>query len=152
MKRYYRIMLGAKSMHADECRAGGFIGADFGIDQDLTHKLPDEWRAFNHEFIPVYLKTHPDKTKIGAGLSCGFLWTIAKSLNIGDTVICPDGTGTYMVGQVAGNYEYFPGENLPHRRKVQWLPHTIDRSEMSDALRKSTGSIGTLCDITKYAE
>jgi len=33
MKSYYRLMLGQKSVHAGESRNGGFIGADFGIDQ-----------------------------------------------------------------------------------------------------------------------
>src|SRR3954468_17938307 len=104
MKCYYRVMLGGKSVHADECRAGGFIGADYGIDLDLTKKLPDEWRAFNKEFIPVYLSKHPDKTRIGAGLSCGSLWTVAKGIKGDDIVLCPDGAGSYYVGQVTGNY------------------------------------------------
>jgi restriction system protein len=47
MKSYYRIMLGKKSAFAVECFAGGFIGADFQMDEDLSRNLPDEWRAFN---------------------------------------------------------------------------------------------------------
>jgi restriction system protein len=152
MKSYYRLMLGQKSVHASDCRTGGFIGADFGIDQDLTKKLPDEWRTFNKEFIPVYLAKNPQKTKIGAGLSCGFLWSVAKKLKIGDIVLCPDGAGRYLIGQVAGDYQYAPGQILPHRRAVQWLNHTIGRAAMSEALRNSTGSIGTICEITKYAD
>jgi restriction system protein len=60
-------MLGQKSIDAAECFAGSFIGTDFGIDQDLSNKLPEEWRAFNREFIPIYLATHPDKTKSELG-------------------------------------------------------------------------------------
>jgi hypothetical protein len=67
MTSYYRLMLGRKSMHAPECLAGGFIGTDYGIKEDLTEKLPDGWREFNRQFIPIYLASHPDKTKIGAG-------------------------------------------------------------------------------------
>jgi len=84
-------MLGQKSVYAAECFAGNFIGTDFGIDQDLTKKLPEEWRAFNQEFIPIYLAKHPDKTKIGAGLACGALWTVSKGITRGDLVLCPDG-------------------------------------------------------------
>jgi len=40
MKKYYCVMLGRKSSHAEECLAGGFIGADFDIRQDLSKKLP----------------------------------------------------------------------------------------------------------------
>jgi len=36
MKKYYRVMLGSKSIEADECYKGNFIGADFGIEADLT--------------------------------------------------------------------------------------------------------------------
>jgi hypothetical protein len=61
MKNYYRVMLGKGSKHAAECFSGNFIGADFDIHQDLSGKLPDDWRAFNKEFIPVFLADHPDK-------------------------------------------------------------------------------------------
>src|SRR4051812_1460375 len=56
VKNYYRVMLGSKSIHAEECFAGGFIGTDFGINQDLTDRLPEDWRTFNGEFIPIFLK------------------------------------------------------------------------------------------------
>lgn len=68
MKNYYRIMLGRKSVHAEQCFTGGFSGADYGITEDLTGKLPDDWRSFNAIFIPKYLETHKEKTKIGADL------------------------------------------------------------------------------------
>ena len=97
-------MLGEKSVHAQECFTGNFVGTDFGITQDLTKKLPDEWRAFNKEFIPVFLAAHPDKTKIGAGLACGALWTVSKGIRKADVVLCPDGTGKYRVGEVTGDY------------------------------------------------
>lgn len=150
MSNYYRIMLGQKSVHAAECLSGGFIGADFDIDQDLTNHLPDEWRLFNSKFIPVYLEVHPEKTKIGAGLACGALWSVSKGIQVGDIVLSPDGLGRYLVGEVSGNYQYVPNQVLPHRRSVRWLKVTIDRSVMSDALRGSTGSIGTVSNITHH--
>lgn len=152
MKRYFRIMLGTKSMHASECRAGSFIGADYGIYQDLSSKLPDQWREFNKVFIPVFQKCHPEKTKIAAGLSCGFLWTISKGIQKGDIVLCPDGSGQYYVGEVTADYFYVQGQVLPHRRSVYWFEKSIARSEMSEALRNSTGSIGSVSEITKYQE
>lgn len=149
-KRYYRVMLGRQSVHAAECLAGGFIGADFGIEQDLSGQLPDEWRQFNAAFIPVFLDGHPDKSKIAAGLACGALWTVAKGIRAGDVVLCPDGTGQYHVGEVQSGYHYAPGQVLPHRRPVKWLPLTIARAAMSEALRNSTGSIGTVSTITEH--
>lgn len=152
MKSYYRIMLGQKSVYAEECFAGNFIGTDFGINQDLTNKLPEDWRTFNKEFIPVFLAVHPDKNKISAGLACGALWTVSKGIKQGDVVICPDGLGRYRVGEVSGGYYYAPGQILFHRRPVTWLNVTIDRAAMSEALRNSTGSIGTSSNITQHRE
>jgi restriction system protein len=152
MKNYVRVMLGKKSLHAAECFAGGFIGADFGIKQDLTGRLPDEWRPFNKEFIPVYLAAHPEKTRVAAGLSCGFLWTICKGIKRGDWVLCPDGDGSYRVGEVTSDYEYVPSGILPHRRRVRWLDRPISRADMSDSLRNSTGAIGTCSNVAQYAD
>lgn len=145
-------MLGRKSAHAQECFAGNFIGADFKVDVDLTNRLHDNWRDFNHEFIPIYLAEHPDKSKITAGLACGALHTIGKGIKIGDMVLCPDGTGRYRVGEITSDYSYHPGEILPHRRSVMWFDRYIDRQEMSEAFRNSSGSIGTVSNVTKYAE
>lgn len=150
MKSYYRVMLGKKSIHAAVGFEGSFIGADFEVIQDLTSDLPDDWRAFNKKFIPIFLSNHPDKTKIGAGLACGALWTVSKGIHKGDIVLCPDGSGSYRVGEVSGDYYYVPGQVLPHRRPVHWLNATIERADMSTALKNSTGSIGTVSTITQY--
>ena len=145
-------MLGRKSIFAQEGFAGNFIGVDFEISQDLTHDLPDEWRAFNRKFIPVFLESHPDKSKVTAGLACGMLWTVAKGISKGDIVLCPDGESHYHVGEIVSDYIYQPKSVMPHRRSVQWLKTTIDRADMSEALRMSTGSIGTVCNITGHGE
>lgn len=152
MKNYYRIMLGAKSTYAQEGFIGNYIGAGFIRATDFTGKLPENWREFNKAYIPVWLNEHPNKTKVAAGLSCGSLWVICKGIQKGDTVLSPDGEGNYYVGEVLGDYSYHQGENLPHRRTVKWLQETIKRSDMSEALRNSSGSIGTVSTITKYAE
>ncbi len=150
-RNYYRIMLGRSSKHAQECHQGNFIGADFGIHTDLSGRLPEDWRDFNKEFIPIYLETRPDKTKVAAGLACGALWTVAKGIKIGDIILSPDGTGSYLVGEVAGDYAYHPGQILPHRRAMKWYPKTIARSDMSLDLQKSTGAPGLSNNISGYA-
>jgi restriction system protein len=151
-KSYYRIMLGRKSMYAQQCYEEQWFGGGWGIEVDLSNRLPDNWRHFNQEFIPVYLDAHPGKSKVAAGLACGMLHTICKGIQRGDIVLCPDGTGNYWVGEVVEDYSYAPGESLPHRRKVRWYPDGIARSNMSEALQRSTGSIGTVSNITKHGE
>jgi restriction system protein len=145
-------MLGKKSMHAQECREGGFIGGDWGINTDLSNDLPEDWRAFNKKFIPVFLEGNPGKTRVAAGLACGMLHTICKGIKSGDIVLSPDGKGAYYVGEVTSDYQYAPGGILPHRRSVNWYSHQVDRETMSQPLKNSTGSIGTVSDVSKYAE
>lgn len=152
MKNYYRILLGRKSSFAEECFKGNFIAAGFINNKDFTNHLRDNWRDFNKEFIPLFLKQNPEKNKISAGLACGMLWTIIKGIQIGDVVLCPDGKGNYYAGEVTGDYKYFEGQTLPHRRSVQWYSRTISREDMSESLKNSTGSIGTVSNISKYAE
>lgn len=142
-------MLGRKSVHAAECFAGGFIGTDFGISEDLEGKLPESWREFNQRYIPIYLEKRPDKSKIAAGLACGFLWTVSKGIQVGDVVLSPDGSGRYRVGEVTGGYAYAPGQTLFHRRPVRWTDVYVDRADMSEGLRNSAGSIGTVSNLSR---
>ena len=152
MKGYFRVMLGRKSAFAAECLRDGFIGTDFEVNEDLSANLPDSWREFNKKYIPIFLKNRPEKTKIGAGLACGALWTVSKGIKRGDVVLSPDGNGNYLAGEVLGDYFYEPAGVLPHRRKVAWHSQLIPRSAMSEALRNATGAIGTVSTITKYGQ
>lgn len=152
MKNYYRIMLGQKSVYAEDAYNGGFIGAGWLENTDLTNKLVENWRDFNKEMIPVYLAQHPEKSKISAGLACGMLWTIAKGIQVGDVVLCPDGNGNYHVGEVIGEYEFHKDETLPHRRRVHWYQKDISREMVSVELKNSAGSIGTVSNLSRYAD
>jgi restriction system protein len=153
LKRYYRIMLGKKSSNAADSFAGGYIASGFGgLRRDITHELPEDYRTFNQAFMPEMQKLHPDKSKIACGLWCGFAWTICKGIRVGDVVLSPDGSGSYRVGELTGEYYYNAEGDPPHRRPVHWLTQTINRSDMSEALRNSAGSIGTVSEISKYAE
>ena len=144
-------MLGRKSIHAESCFNGGFVGTDFDVHHDLSGRLPDNWRDFNKEFIPIYLESNPDKSKITAGLACGAIWTVSKGMDQGDIVLCPDGAGQYRVGEISGVYNYANSEILPHRRSVRWLDLLIDRKAMSEKLQNSCGSIGTISNVSKYS-
>jgi restriction system protein len=72
-------------------------------------------------------------------------------MEIGDVVICPKGEGKYYVGEISSEYQYVPGELLPHRRRVTWWKEILDKSQFSVDLRNSMGSIGTVSNISKYA-
>jgi restriction system protein len=153
MKNYYRVMLDKGSTRVQECLSGNFICIGYLQHHDLTNKLPDEFRAFNREFIPIYLEDHPGKSRIAAGLACGAVWTVSKGINIGDIVLSPDGGGHYHIAEVIGNYYYQPDDiQLPHRRQVHWFSQTINRADMSDPLKSITGFQGTVTNISVYSE
>ena len=95
---------------------GNFIGANFGIDEDLSQNL----LKVGVRLMNVHLRTNENKsqnkTKVAAGLGCSALWHVCKGMKNGDLVLCPDGKGIYRVARVTGDYEYKQGDILPHRR------------------------------------
>lgn len=151
-KSYYRVRLGEGGKNAEECLANGFVGTDFGIREDLTTKLPEDWRSFNREFIPVMLEAEPDKSRIAAGLNCGALWNVSKGALIGDLVLSPDAAGRLHVGEVTGDYFYEEGGVLPHRRPVTWLPLVVDRDDMSETLWRKVRPPLTVINVTDLAD
>lgn len=152
MTKYYRVILGKKHAFVEEAYKGNFIGVGSINDVDLTDHLSGNQASFNEVIKPVFLEQNPSKTKMSTALACGMLWTVAKEIQIGDIVICPDGKGNYYVGEITSNYEFHKGDSLPHHRTVRWLTKTISRNEMSKSLRNSTGSIGTVSNISKYGD
>lgn len=153
MPNYYKVMLGKGSQYVQHGVQDGFIGVDYEIPQDLSKHLPDDWREFNKQFVPVYLASHPEKTKIAAGLACGALWTVCKGIQEGDVVLTPSGEpGLYRVGDVTGGYSYAPGKVLPHRRGVEWRPDLLKREDMSQELKNSSGGVGTVINLSNYGD
>lgn len=150
--KYNRIMPGARSKYLEKCLNGNFIGVDFGINEDVSRYLSDDVKSFKERYRSIYLRERPDKSKVAAGLACGSIWTVCYNLKIGDIILCPDGKGEYVTGEIDSNYYHAPGEILQHRRKVNWHKVPIRREDMSEPLKNSTGSVLTNCDITKYSE
>lgn len=144
-------MLGRRSLYAELCNRENFIGADYGIDEDLTDELTDNYPEFNRKFIPLYLENAAAQTKIAAGLACGALWMVTKGIAIGDIVLCPTGSGKFMVGEVNSAYYFVEGDVLPHRRKVKWFPMLIRRANVSLELRTSTNSGGPVVNVAQHA-
>jgi restriction system protein len=144
-------MLGKKSIYAKDAYVGNYIGAGWLPNTDLKDNLSENFKDFNKVMIPEYLTQNPDKTKVAAGLACGMLWTICKGIQIGDVVLCPDGKGSYHIGEVTGPYEYHSDRVLAHSRAVRWYPRLVAREDMSEPLRNSTGSIGTVSEVSKHA-
>lgn len=152
MTRYFRVSVGKNAKFLDYAIANNCIGTDWMVDVDLSGKFGDDWRDFNKEFIPVVRVSDSIDSSIAAGLACGMTWTVARDIDNGDVVLVPTGQGTYRSAKVVGPYEYAPGEPLAHRRAVQWLPQVIDREAVSEPLRRSLSSSGTVVKLESYSK
>lgn len=152
MRQYNRIMLGEGGRFINDCVANNYIGVDFLKELDLSECSEADESLWRRQLTERYLERNPDKSVGTARTSVGFLWTVCRGLRVGDVVLTPNGEGGYRVAEIAGDYYYAPGKDLAHRRAVRWLDVVIPRSSMSQALQNSTGSIGTCCNITKYAD
>jgi len=151
MTSYRLVRLGTQGSFADVCISQGFIGVDFGINEDLTGRFPDKWQAFNKQFIPIWLDANPGKTKVAAGLSCGMLWSIGRGIVPGDIVVSPDANGVIHFGTVESEYLYEAAGPLPHRRRVAWSSHTIPRTDLPDEVLNSLKSPLTVVDLSGHA-
>lgn len=152
MKQYNRIMLGEHGMYIADCLEKNYIGADSLKDYDLSESPYNDEVQWRQKLMEQYLQVNPDKSAGTARNSIGFLWTICFGLKNGDIVLASNGNSGYNVGEITGDYYFAPGEDLPHRRTVEWKNVVIPRKTMSQKLQNSTGSIGTCCNITKYAD
>ena len=152
MKQYNRIMLGEHGMFLNDCLEHNYIGIGVLKDIDFTKVLHKDESAWRIAQVVNFVNSHPDKSSGTARNLVGFLWTVCYGLKIGDIVLASNGEGGYHVGEITGDYYYSPGSELPHRRAVRWLDKIIARRSMSQKLQNSTGSIGTCCNITKYAD
>jgi restriction system protein len=152
MKKYFRVFLGSGGEHIKECVEKGFIGVDYGFMTSLSPYLAETWSESRGQIKPVYLKFNPEKSPVGAGLSCGALWTFGKGMQRGDLIFCPDGNGNYFSGEVTGDYMYVEDSFFPHQRGVAWQKATFSRSDMSEDLKRSTGATLTIIEVTKFAE
>lgn len=145
-------MLGEHGKHIADCLENNYIGAGFVKDYDLTTSPYDNEQEWRKQLVEKYLSCNTEKSIGTARTSIGFLWTICFGLKIGDIVLASNGNGGYHVGEIKGDYYFEHGTDLPHRRPVEWSNVVIERRSMSKNLQNSTGSIGTCCNITKYAE
>ncbi len=145
-------MLGHKSVYAAECFAGHFIGTDFGIDEDLSSKLPEEWRDFNRQFIPMYLAKHPDKTKISAGWRAARFGRSQRASNRRHRALPGWRRDTIALAKSSVTTTLPPAKFYLHRRMVRLARQSDCRAAMSEACRNSTGSIGTVANISRLPE
>ena len=91
-------------------------------------------------------KAMPDEPPIAVGLAAGAVSRLANEFKVGDFIITPEPGDSLLLGEVSGQYRFDDAplaEDLRHVRPVRWFAR-VGRSQLSEGLRKSLGSIMTL--------
>lgn len=151
LTRYFRVTLGKGARVFPDAWKNGYVGVGWLATEDLTGRLPEQWRDFNAEFIPLARSIDEITTNIGAGLACGQTWTLCRGIAEGDIVLSSNGQGQYAAGRIGGPYQYVPGTELCHRRPVSWLPNMIERDDISGDLRRSLMSSDTVHTLDAHS-
>jgi restriction system protein len=134
------VRQGRGGQFAEEMIEAGYLGVDFVGDYDIKPHLGGGAEVFRGAMNSIYLEMYPEKTRIAAGLAMGNLWAACEGIIEGDMVLAPKPDRTYQYGIVSGGYEYHPGTELPHRRRVDWKG-SLNRADMSPTLASSAGSL-----------
>ncbi len=112
------------------------------------------WRAMG-SFQPVasleemkkaVATAYPEMPQAAQANSASMAWKFARLMQTGDSVVSYDpGRREYLLGTVAGDYEYAPGvvPDYAHVRRVRWQGR-ISRDALAPASRNTLGSTLTL--------
>lgn len=117
----------------DLCFKGDFIGADFGIDFDLTDYLALDRNDFLKYFSPIIQDKIPDIGTWIASYYASYLWHISTGIETGSTFLCLNNDNKFYLGEIVDLYSYTPWLYMPHRRSVQWYPYIIEREDVDTA-------------------
>jgi restriction system protein len=150
MTRYFKCALGQGAAYFSQAAAESWVGTGWLANHDLTGKYQENWRDFNRELIPIAMEQYGMQSKVSAGLACGQTWTMCFGLKRNDLIVSPNGQGQYQVGRINGDYFYQVSGPLPHRRPIDWITGLIDKSELSDALRRSLATQGTVTRLEEH--
>jgi len=150
-KKYSRLRMGRNNEFFQKLYDGNFIGVDFDLNIDLSNELSDNWREFNKKYVDYITEKNPNKSRVGAGLNCGVIWTLCKGIQKDAVVLCPNKDGDFHPCRIISNYYYEKGDEPVHRRKVEWFKNPILKQDMSKLLLSSMTAQNTLVDISKHA-
>ena len=83
----------------------------------------------------------------------GQLFSFCVEMQNGDYVLIPSrNSRTYLLCQIAGNYEFDSASELPHSRKVQIVSKPIPRDTFSQPIQYSLGAYRTVFRVKQEQE
>jgi restriction system protein len=151
LTKYFKCALGQGAAYFSQASSESWVGTGWLDGLDLSGRFKDNWRDFNREFIPIAIEQFGMTSRVSAGLACGQTWTLGFGLQKNDLIVSPNGQGQYQIGRITGDYYYQAGGPLPHRRPVDWVTGLIDKTALSDGLRRSLATQGTVTRLEEHA-
>lgn len=156
MKNYWVIHIGqankySAAAYSKKCIALGWRE----LDLDCSSMANLEKRDFVSKIAPLLEEKIPGRTAKYYEGSARQLHKFLALMKADDIVLMPaENSATLHVAQVKSGYYYSGDEaDLPykHRRDVNWIA-MLDKSQLSQPLKNSAGSIMTLFSLNPHAE
>ncbi|HEV7921620.1 MAG TPA: restriction endonuclease [Thermoanaerobaculia bacterium] len=142
MSLIWMVRAGQGGYVADEF-ARGYIAIGWDRIGDLSNAVTAA------DVRAAYLTAYPDAKPGEVGNAVAMIHKFRSTLKRGDHVVSYDRTRReYLVGDIAGDYAYKPGEvrDHPHTRKVEWLGR-VSRDRLRVPSRNTLGSTLTLFSV-----
>jgi restriction system protein len=140
MAEFWMVRAGEGGYLSDDFQRASCIGVGFHTVGTFEHITSlEEMRA-------LIRKTYPDSTPTQVVISAGVAFKFRHTIKNGDRVISYDPSRReYLVGTVAGDYEYGRGHipDYQHTRRVQWQGR-VSRDELSASTRNVLGATLTI--------
>ena len=148
--KFKRLRTGRTHQWFKEFKNNDYVGVSYGLKTDISADLFENWRDFNKKYIDKVIELSGGiKSRVGAGLNCGVIWTLSKGVEIGNIILCQDEDKNYHACRVTSQY-FFSEQEPHHRRKVEWIGEVISPNDLSSDLYKSLNAQNTLIDISSY--
>lgn len=144
-------MLGQAHSLAQDAYINGYIGVNYGFENDLSSYVETDRDTFRSYAKEMFLEKEPERSNISIGLSTGTVWTLIHDMKQGDIIISPNGQGSYYIGIITSPYIYVSDQHYNHQRKVEWIK-TIHRDELSESLIKSLNSMRLIVNLEDYEQ
>jgi hypothetical protein len=141
------VRAGAGSAYAEVFLERGLVGIGFGGTARVDGL---DWRTVQS----MMRKQFPDQSLRAQGLAAGALYRFATDMRAGGLVLTPERGGTFLAGQITGQYEFVdtpPVADYRHIREVRWFAR-LERSAFSQDLLKSLQGRSTLYTPSRQTE
>jgi len=127
-KKVWMVRAGRGGVHAEEFESQGRVAIGWAFVGDLT-TIADK-----KEIEQLIVREKPEYKKGKVNITVSQLSRFRFDMREGEYVITYNGeTRDYLIGEIISGYEYIPGPELCHTRRVKW-----EKKISRDALSTST--------------